>query len=201
MTNSTVSFLQMKDGTYEDYQLLTELEKPHHRLTATRLLCELRQQDENSLAGYQISRLEHALQSATRALNDGADIDWIVSTLLHDIGDGLAPQNHDKMAAEILRPFVREECTWVIANHGVFQAYYYGHHYGWDNNEREKYRDHPCYQNCVDFCEYWDQSSFDPEYESKPLSFFEGMVEEVFSREAYSEKVLKPGFVTVSLRP
>ena len=105
---NTVSFTQMKDGTREDYEMLHRLEAPHHAETADRLLRELASQAEETLPGYKITRLEHALQSATRAHREGADIDWVVGALLHDIGDGLAPQNHDRFAAEILRPFVRD---------------------------------------------------------------------------------------------
>jgi predicted HD phosphohydrolase len=191
----TVSFTRMQDGTREEYELLRDLEQPHLAGTADRLLRELALQDQETLAGYRITRLEHALQSATRAHRDGADIDWVVATLLHDIGDGLAPQNHDRFAAEILRPFVREEVTWVVENHGLFQSYYYGHHYGWDRNARDRFRDHPCYQSCVDFCERWDQSSFDPDYASEPLEYFEPMVRNVFARHAFDPEVLQPGVV------
>ena len=41
--------------------------------------------------GYKISRLEHALQSASRAWRDGAGEEMTVAALLHDIGDVLAP--------------------------------------------------------------------------------------------------------------
>jgi predicted HD phosphohydrolase len=142
-----------------------------------------------------VTRLEHGLQSATRAQRDGADLDWVVATLLHDVGDGLAPQNHDRFAAEILRPFVREEVTWVIRHHGIFQTYYFAHHYGWDRNRREAYRDSPYYQSCVDFCERWDQTSFDPDYGSEPLDSFAPLVREVFARTPYDEAVLQPGAV------
>lgn len=191
----TVSFTQMKDGTKEDYELLERLEKPYLALTADRLLDELRRQGEATLSGYKITRLEHGLQSATRALRDGADIDWVVGALLHDVGDGLAPQNHDRFAAEVLRPFVREEVAWVVEHHGIFQTFYYGKHYGWDENARDKFKDHPCFQSCADFCERWDQSSFDPNYISEPLEVFESMVKEVFCREAYDPQVLQEGVV------
>ena len=190
-----VSFTQMKDGTKDDYLYLRGLEDAHNRGTAERLLRELRLQADETIPGYRITRLEHALQSATRALREEAGLDWIVATLLHDVGDGLAPQNHDRFAAEILRPFVREEVTWVVEHHGVFQMIYYGHHYGWDRDARDKYRDHPYYQTCVDFCERWDQSSFDPDYGSEPLAFFEPMVQEVFKRKAYDGAVLQTGLV------
>lgn len=191
----TVSFTQMKDGTREDYALLAELEKPFLRLTPERVLAEIRRQGETTLEGYRITRLEHGLQSATRAHRDGADTDWIVGALLHDIGDGLAPQNHDRMSAEVIRPFVREEVSWVVEHHGIFQMLYYGHHYGWDRDARDRYRDHPCFQSCADFCERWDQASFDPDYQSEPLEFFESLVREVFSRKAYEPGAIRPGVV------
>lgn len=194
--NETVSFTQMKDGTKEDYELLERLEKPYQAMTADRILSELRRQGEDSLSGYKISRLEHGLQSATRAYREGADIDWVVGALLHDIGDGLAPQNHDRFSAEVIRPFVREEVAWVVEHHGIFQMLYYARHYNWDENARDRFKDHPCFQPCADFCERWDQSSFDPDYESESLEFFEPMVREVFSRKAYDEAVTKPGIVT-----
>ncbi|MFD2207616.1 HD domain-containing protein [Kiloniella antarctica] len=187
----TINFTQMKDGTKEEYDFLAEMEKPYLSLTVDRVLTELKNQGEDSLSGYKITRLEHGLQSATRAYRDGADIDWVVGTLLHDVGDGLAPQNHDRFSAEVIRPFVRQEVAWVVEHHGIFQMYFYGHHYGWDKNAREEFKDHPCYQSCADFCERWDQSSFDPEYDFETLDFFTPMVRDVFSRKAYDPKVIK----------
>lgn len=199
MTNNQaekkVSFTQMKDGSKEDYMLLHELEQPHLAMTADRILRELRGQEDESLPGYHITRLQHGLQAATRAEREGADIDWIVAALLHDIGDGLAPQNHDRFAAEIMRPFVRDEVAWVVEHHGLFQMLYYAHHYGWDPEERQKHADHPYFQTCADFCERWDQSSFDPDYEMKPLEHFEPMVREVFARKAYDPDVMCEGEV------
>lgn len=192
---TTVAFTQMKDGSYEDYQLLERHEVAYRAGTADRLLGELAAQGEDSISGYRISRLEHGLQSATRARNEGADLDWVVATLLHDIGDRLAPQNHDRMAAEILRPFVREEVTWVIEHHGVFQMVYYAHHYGWDAEARRRHAGHPCYRSCVDFCARWDQSSFDPDYPTLPLEAFADDVRTVFARKAHDPAVLRPGEV------
>ncbi len=195
MQEDKVSFARMKDGTREDYMLLRELERPHLSMTADRILRELRMQGEEGMAGYNITRLDHGLQAASRAERDGADTDWVVAALLHDIGDGLAPQNHDRFAAEIIRPFVRDEVAWTVEHHGIFQMLYYAHHYGWDREERQKYSSHPYYQTCADFCERWDQSSFDPEYDALPLSHFEPRVREVFSRKAYDPKVMCEGEV------
>ena len=191
-----VAFTRMKDGTREEYLMLHELEKPFQAGTADRLLRELARQGEETLAGYRLTRLDHALQAATRARRDGADIDWVVAALLHDIGDGLAPQNHDRFAAEILRPFLRQEATWVVEHHGTFQMVYYAHHYGWDRELRQKYADSPYYQACVDFCERWDQSSFDPDYPIDPLESFAAQLREVFARKAWDAAVIRPGVAT-----
>jgi len=192
----TVSFTQMKDGTKDDYALLHELEKPYLSLTADRILDELKRQGDVSLEGYKITRLDHALQSATRAMRDEADLDWIVGALLHDIGDGLAPQNHDRFSAEVIRPFVRWDVAWVVEHHGIFQMIYYAHHYGWDKNARGRFKDHPCFDSCARFCERWDQASFDPDYPQEDISVFEPMVREVFARKAYDPAVIREGIVT-----
>jgi len=192
----TVSFTQMKDGTAADYHLLEEMEKPYLGLTASRIIDELRRQGEVSLEGYKITRLDHALQSATRAKHDRADTDWIVAALLHDIGDGLAPQNHDRFSAEVIRPFVRWDVAWVVEHHGIFQMLYYGRHYGWDENARDQFKDHPCFDSCSEFCERWDQSSFDPDYTQDPLDTFIPLLEEVFARKAYDPEILREGYVS-----
>ena len=191
-----VNFVNMKDGTREEYELLARLEKPYLALTADRVLEELKRAGEATLEGYKITRLQHGLQSGTRALRDGADLDWVVGALLHDIGDGLAPQNHDKMSAEVIRPFVRWDVAWTVEHHGIFQMLYYGHHYGWDRNARDQFKDHPVFDNCAEFCERWDQSSFDPDYPTETLDMFEPMVREVFGRKAYNPEIIREGFVS-----
>jgi predicted HD phosphohydrolase len=188
----TVKFRQMKDGDREDYAFLDAHEREYAAGTADRLLRAMVDLDQ-SLSGYQVTRLEHSLQSATRAWRDGADIDWVVSALLHDIGDIYAPYNHDEYAAAILRPFVREQCAWVVEKHGDFQKLYYAHHMDGDRNARDQYRGNPYFDDCAVFCERWDQSSFDPDYASLPIEFFAPMVREVFARKAYDPGVIRTG--------
>ena len=187
-----VKFTAMKDGDKADYDLLHPLEVEYASGTADRLLNALVSLDE-SLSGYQVTRLGHSLQSATRAHRDGADIDWVVSTLLHDIGDIFAPYNHDEYAASILKPFVREQCTWVVEKHGDFQMLYYGHHVGGNQHKRDAYKGHIYFDDCATFCERWDQSSFDPDYAHEDIAFFRPMVREVFAREPYDPVVIRPG--------
>jgi predicted HD phosphohydrolase len=187
-----VKFTAMKDGDAEDYHLLDGLERDYAAGTAKRLLGALTQLDE-SLSGYQITRLGHSVQAATRAWRDGADTDWVVAALLHDIGDIFAPYNHDEYAATILKPFVREQVTWVVEKHGDFQRLYYAHHTGGNPHARDKFKGHAYFDDCDAFCERWDQSSFDPDYPSLPVAFFAPMVEQVFARTAYDPAVIRAG--------
>ena len=180
-----VSFTEMKNGTKEDYLILDKHEKDFASKIADRIIKYMYGLTE-TLEGYQVSRLEHSLQSATRAYNNKENEEMIVATLLHDIGDDLAPMNHSEYAAAILKPYVSERTHWIIEKHGEFQTYYYAHHLGGDKNKREKYKDHEYYQDTIDFCEKYDQNSFDPNYESLPLKFFEPMVKKIFSRKPYS---------------
>jgi predicted HD phosphohydrolase len=185
-----VAFTQMKEGTREEYEFLRGLEHQYIRSLPDRLLEALKALG-HSLQGYQVSRLEHSLQSATRAEADGADIDTVVATLVHDIGDELAPENHSQMAAAIVRPYVRAEVTWVVEMHGLFQMRYYAHHYGMDPDDYLAHKDHPWFDSCVRFCERYDQAAFDPAYPTKPLSHFEPMLREVFSRKPFDPAVLQ----------
>jgi predicted HD phosphohydrolase len=179
-----VSFHRMEDGTREDYALLERAEREYVDALPDRILAAVRKLDQ-ALQGYPVSRLGHSLQAATRALKDGADDELIVAALIHDVGDELAPYNHAEIAAGIIRPYVRPEVTWIVEQHGLFQTYYYAHHYDRDRNAREKFRGHPWYQACKDFCADWDQCSFDPDYPSEPLSTFEPRLREIFSRPAH----------------
>ncbi len=180
-----VSFTEMKKGTKDDYLLLDKHERDFASKTADRILNFLSTLTE-TLEGYQVSRLEHSLQSATRAFNAGESEEMVVAALLHDIGDELAPMNHSEYAASILKPYVSKKTHWIIEKHGEFQAYYYAHHLGGNRNKRDKYKNHKFYNDCLNFCEKYDQSSFDPNYKSLPLKHFEPMVKRIFSRKPYS---------------
>lgn len=180
----TVSFTRMADGTKEDYELLSQLEEEFIETLPERLQQAL-DDLQHSLSGYQVSRYEHSLQSASRAYRDGKSEEYVVAALLHDIGDSLAPYTHGEMVAAILKPYVNEEICWVVKYHGLFQMYYYAHHHGLDRNGRDHYRDHPYYQACVEFCEKYDQNCFDPHYDSLPAAFFEPMVRRIFAEPRY----------------
>ena len=183
----TVSFRRMKDGTREDYLLLDQSERDYAAGLPDRVLAALRKLD-HSLEGYPVSRLAHSLQVATRALQDQADDELVLASLIHDIGDELAPYNHAEFAAAILRPYVRPEVTWIVEQHGLFQTYYYVHHTGGDRHARERLKGHQWFDACAAFCERWDQASFDPGYATRPLESFEPLVRRIFSREAHDPR-------------
>jgi predicted HD phosphohydrolase len=72
----------------------------------------------------------------------------------------------------------------------LFQNYYYVHFRGGNRNERDKFLDHPWYGACKSFCADWDQCSFDPEYPSLPLTAFEPLVHEIFTRKPHDPRYL-----------
>jgi predicted HD phosphohydrolase len=179
-----VSFINMADGTAEEYKFLEEQETLFIEGLPDRIMQSL-QGLENSLSGYQVSRLQHSLQSATRAHNDQRSTEYVVAALLHDIGDELAPHSHSEMAASILRPYVSEQIYWIVKYHGLFQMFYYAHHTGGDRNARDQFKAHIWYNDAVEFCELYDQNCFDPDFKTLPLAFFQPMVEAVFGKEVH----------------
>lgn len=176
-----VSFIAMEHGSAADYELVARHDRDSAAEIAGCVIGWLRQMDGES--PYQISRLDHCLQTATRAENDGVDDETIACALLHDIGDVLAPTNHSAVAAALLRPYVSEKNHWIVKHHGLFQGYYYFEHYGLNPNERDRFKEHEYYEACVEFCARWDQKSFDPDYATQPLQHFEPLVEQLFAQQ------------------
>jgi predicted HD phosphohydrolase len=177
-----VTWTEMSDGTQADYRRLTPLFEQHARTNLVGNLVSMLNILEGPTLGYQVDRLEHSLQSATRAHHNGERIDLVVSALLHDVADSFAPENHSDAAAALLEPYVDEEAHWVVKHHGLFQGYYYFHHLAGDRNARDRYADSAHYDACVDFCANYDQNCFDPAYDTMPLEAFVPMLDEVFSR-------------------
>ena len=180
---SRATFTRMQDGTAEEFALIDAAETEYARTLPARVLDAVRALETGGPQGYAISRLEHTLQSATRAERDGRPVDYVVAALVHDIGDGLAPYSHGSYAASVLRPFVSEELCWIVSHHPLFQMFYYGPHMGGDKNARERFRGHRWFDATVEFCERYDENCFDPAYEWLPLEHFAPAVEKVFTRE------------------
>jgi predicted HD phosphohydrolase len=132
--------------------------------------------------GFSVDQMQHALQTATRAERDGADEEVIVASLLHDVGKLISVPNHPKIAAEILKPYVRHDVYCMVAYHQDFQGRYYYEHLGMDPNLRDQHRDQTWYELAERFADQWDQKAFDPDYPVETLEHFESMVVQVFSQ-------------------
>ena len=173
-------FKSFLESTQDDWKLISENARDFNKGLAKRVIEHLRLLD-GDFGGFPVDRLEHSLQTATRAHRDGRDEEYVVCALIHDIGDTLGSYNHPDIAAAILKPFVSEKNHWMVAHHGIFQGYYFFEHLGLDKNLRDQFKDSPHYQYCAEFCHKYDQAAFDPDYESEPLEFFIPMVERVFA--------------------
>jgi predicted HD phosphohydrolase len=181
MTDQRASFRSLEESTEADWAIVGSHFKPYAAQLPDRVLAHLRLLD-GDYGGFPIDRLQHSLQTATRAHRAGESEPYVVMALLHDIGDTLGSYNHPDIAAAILKPFVDEKLHWMCQNHGVFQGYYFFHHLGMNRDMREAFRGHEHFEDTARFCELYDQSAFDPAYEGAPLEFFEPMVRRVLDR-------------------
>lgn len=168
-------FKTFEESTKEDWDIIVPQLNYTQSLVADRVI-DLMRALESDVGGFPVNRLEHSLQTATRAEEDGRDEEYILCSLLHDIGDTLAPFNHPAIAAGILKPFVSEANHFMVENHGIFQGYYFWDYVGLDSNAREKFRGSPYFEYTEEFCAKYDSLAFDDEYTSAPLSHYEGLI-------------------------
>jgi len=174
------TFTAFTNATEDDWMKIVAASEVFKGAHVDRVLTHLKLL-EGDCGGFPVSRLEHSLQTATRAHKAGMDEEYVVCALIHDIGDTLGVYNHPDIAAAVLKPFVSEANLWMVQNHGIFQGYYFFHHLGLDRNMRDQFRGHPHFEYCAQFCHLYDQPAFDPAYESMPLSAFEPMLRRVMA--------------------
>ncbi|WP_294256705.1 HD domain-containing protein [uncultured Comamonas sp.] len=179
--NARANFLRMQDSTREDWQLIGGEFAHFTSGLPDRVMAHLKLL-EGDYGGFPVDRYTHSLQTATRALRDGRDEEYVVCALLHDIGDTLGSFNHPDIAAAVLQPFVSEANHWMVQHHGIFQGHYFFHHIGLDRDMREQFREHPHYTRTAEFCELYDNPAFDPRAETLPLSEFEPMLRRLMQR-------------------
>lgn len=174
------TFASFEESTKADWDAIVPALAVTQAMVADRVLEQLGHL-VNDHGGFPVSRLEHSLQTATRAERDGRDDEYIVCALIHDIGDTMAPYNHPAIAAAILQPFASEANHFMVEKHGIFQGYYFWHHLGADRDARDEYRDSPYYDHTEEFCRKYDQVAFDSEYKSEPLEHFEPLLRQYFA--------------------
>ena len=180
-SSERAGFTRMVDARPEEWMTIGRSMFPYQQQLADRVLAHL-DLLAGDYGGYAVDRLEHSLQTATRALRDGRDEEYVVCALLHDIGDTLGSYNHADVAAAIVKPFVSEQNHWIVDKHAIFQGYYFFEYLGLDRNARDQFRGHEWFDPTAEFCELYDQCSFDPAYEALPLSEFEPMVKRLFAK-------------------
>ena len=175
------NFKSLQEGAKEDWQLIFSEFSRFANGLPDRVLAHLKLL-EGDFGGFPVDRYTHSLQTATRALRDGRDDEYVVCALLHDIGDTLGTSNHPDIAVAILKPFVDAANLWMIQHHNIFQGYYFFHHIGMDRNMREQFRDHVHFERTAEFCELYDSPAFNAHAETLPISEFEPMLRRVFSK-------------------
>jgi predicted HD phosphohydrolase len=176
------TFTRMDESTAEQWAVIGAETMQHQSRVAESILSMLR-----SLAditdGFAVDQLTHSLQTATRAERAGADKEVVVASLCHDIGKAVSVPGHPAIAAAILQSYVRPEVTEMIRIHQDFQGRHYYHHFGGDPDAREQHRanlDSETFALAEQFADEWDQTAFDPDYDTLPLEHFEPLVREVF---------------------
>jgi predicted HD phosphohydrolase len=175
------TFTRMDESTAEQWAEIGVEHAKNWGRVADRVLMLLESLGE-IVEGFATDQLTHCLQTATRAERAGADKEVVVASLCHDIGKAVSVPNHPAIAAEILKPYVRDDVYWMIKAHQDFQGRHYYAHFGKDPDARDQYQGQPWFALAEQFADDWDQTSFDPDYDTEPLSHFEPLVREVFAR-------------------
>ena len=173
--NARAQFTRMEDSTKEDWALIVPEAMKMARALPDRVLAHLQLLD-GDYGGFPIDRLSHSLQTATLALRDGRDEEYVVCALLHDIGDTLGSFNHPDIAAAILKPFISDENHLMVQHHGIFQGYNFFHHIGMNRDMRDMFKASPHYERTAEFVELYDNPAFNPAGETLALSEFEPML-------------------------
>jgi len=184
MTTPTKTFTAMDHSTKEEWDVIAHESVTDWSNTPDRFLAMLREL-ANVTNGFAVDQLTHVLQTATRAERAGADPEVVVASLCHDIAKAVAEPNHPAVAAAMLKPYVRPEVAWMIEVHQDFQGRHYYAFLGKDPDAREQHVGHPSYALAERFADEWDQTSFDPDYDTLPLEHFEPLVREVLGAPRY----------------
>ena len=174
------AFHAMTEGTGEDWQIIAGGTVELAAGLPDRVLDQLRRLG-GDFGGFAVDRLQHSLQTATRAYRADRDDEYVFCALLHDVGDLLGTFNHADVAAAIVKPFVSEREHWMVEKHAIFQGYYFFHHLGLDREMREQFRGHEWFDHTAEFCHDFDQPAFDPAYDTLPLEHFEPLVRQIMA--------------------
>jgi len=183
-------FKRMDESTEQDWKIIGQAYYDFADGLVPRIMDHMRLL-RGDFGGFICDRLTHSLQTATRALNDGRDEEYVICCLLHDIGDTLGTYHHGAVAAAIMKPFASEANLWMLENHTDFQGYFYYEFMGLDKNHREVHKDSPHYDHTVEFVEKYDMLAFDPDYPTMTLEEFEPMLRRVMTKNLKTRSMLQ----------
>lgn len=179
----SASFRALSEATAQDWLIIDRAERKYRQQfgPAHGLLTAMTGIAADDPAGVPINLYTHCLQTATRVLKAGADEELVVVALFHDLPEAFSDNHHGLLAAQLLAPWISERRSWLLRHHVEFQSYHFANHPTRDRNERDRYRGHPYFAETAEFCELYDQNSFDPSFPTLPLSEFEPIVRKFFS--------------------
>ena len=181
--SETASFRALAQATPNDWKIIERAERAYRAkhgpgrglLTIMGSIANLDPQ------GAPVNLYTHCLQTATRVLEAGRDEELVVVALFHDLTEAFSDNHHGLLAAEMLAPWISERRSWLVTRHVEFQSYHFANHPIRSRTERDQFIGHPYFAETAEFCEIFDQNSFDPDYPTLPLEVFEPIVLKFFS--------------------
>ena len=175
---TATTFTRMDESTAEQWAVIGAETMQNQPRVADAFL-DLLHRCADITDGFATDQLTHCLQTATLAERAGADAEVVVASLCHDVGKAVSVPNHGPIAAEMLKPYVRSDVYWTLYRHQDFQGRHYYHHFGKDPDARAQYEGEEWYDLAARFADEWDQTAFDPDYDTEPLEHFEPLVREI----------------------
>jgi predicted HD phosphohydrolase len=180
------TFRATVEASRADWEIIEHAEQAWRRDAGAgegllRLLGSLREADA---LGAPVNLYTHCVQTATRALNDGADDELVVVALFHDLPEAISENDHGRVAAQLLAPRISAARTWLLTHHGVFQNHYFANHPTRRSDARNEVMNHEHAAQTDYFCRCYDQNSFDPQFALPPLDTFRPSVRRFFGAAA-----------------
>jgi hypothetical protein len=155
-------FARKDQGTDEDFRVLQRVHEQTIRDLPDRLFSLL--DDLGRDTAYNITRRDHCLLAATRALRDGKDVEYVVVAFItrrRRIARPVQPRRGCRggaAAVHLPRPSL------VAGAARLFQTYIFASHLGLDPNARERFKGDPAYDRTVEFCAKYDRLSINPAF-------------------------------------
>jgi predicted HD phosphohydrolase len=183
VSRESAQFRALSEASPNDWLIIDRAEREYRRDygPGDGLLRFMATLEHGDPLGVSVNLYTHCLQTATRVLEAGRDDELVVVALFHDLPEAISDNHHGLLAAQILAPWISERRSWLLIHHVEFQNFHFANHPTRNRNERDRYRGHPCYAETAEFCELYDQNSFDPDYPTLPLTEFEPIVRRFFS--------------------